>query len=167
MNFEPAEKMKNFEAGIFQILDEKKKELQKQGKKIYNFSVGTPDFETPECVMKAVSEACLHPENYHYSLGETDELLDALAARYKNRYNTDIAKKNGKLCISTPTAINAVEAHKPIRLMKVTFVPLLILSANQPPTGRRAPATSGPTNAMDANGTSGNSLPTNKPSAAA
>ena len=48
MNFEPAEKMKNFEAGIFQILDEKKKELQKQGKKIYNFSVGTPDFETPE-----------------------------------------------------------------------------------------------------------------------
>ena len=36
MNFEPAEKMKNFEAGIFQILDEKKKELQKQGKKIYS-----------------------------------------------------------------------------------------------------------------------------------
>ena len=59
--------MKNFEAGIFQILDKKKKELEKQGKKIYNFSVGTPDFETPECVMKAVSEACLHPENYHYS----------------------------------------------------------------------------------------------------
>ena len=29
MNFEPAEKMKNFEAGIFQILDKKKKELEK------------------------------------------------------------------------------------------------------------------------------------------
>ena len=39
MNFEPAEKMKNFEAGIFKILDDKKKELQKHGKKIYNFSV--------------------------------------------------------------------------------------------------------------------------------
>ena len=96
MNFEPAEKMKNFEAGIFQILDEKKKELQKQGKKIYNFSVGTPDFETPECVMKAVSEACLHPENYHYSLGETDELLDALAARYKNR-----TLRRMRLCLYT------------------------------------------------------------------
>ena len=59
------------------------------------------------------------------------------------KVNTDIAKKNGKLCISTPTAINAVDAHNPIRLIKVTFVPLLILSANQPPTGRRAPATSG------------------------
>ena len=92
MNFEPAEKMKNFEAGIFQILDKKKKELEKQGKKIYNFSVGTPDFETPECVMKAVSEACLHPENYHYSLGETEELLEAVVHRYKKRYQTDIAK---------------------------------------------------------------------------
>ena len=89
MNFKPAEKMKNFEAGIFQILDKKKKELEKQGKKIYNFSVGTPDFETPECVMKAVSEACLHPENYHYSLGETEELLEAVIHRYKKRYYTD------------------------------------------------------------------------------
>ena len=67
----------------------------------------------------------------------------------------------------TPTGINVVVTHKVIRLMKVTFVPLLILSANQPPTGRRAPDTRGPTNAIDANGTSGNSLPTNKPSAAA
>ena len=83
------------------------------------------------------------------------------------KVNTDIAKKNGKLCISTPTAISAVVAHRPRRLTKVTFVPLLILSANQPPTGRRAPDTRGPTNAIVANGTSGNSLPTNKPSAAA
>ena len=32
MNFEPAEKMKNFEAGIFQILDKKKKELEENGR---------------------------------------------------------------------------------------------------------------------------------------
>ena len=83
------------------------------------------------------------------------------------KVNTDIAKKNGKLCISTPTAISAVVTHRPRRLTKVTFVPLLILSDNQPPTGRRAPDTRGPTNAIEANGTSGNSLPTNKPSAAA
>ena len=115
MNFEPAEKMKNFEAGIIQILDEKKKELQKQGKKIYNFSVGTPDFETPECVMKAVSEACLHPENYHYSLGETDELLDALAARYKNRYNTDIAKNEIILYTALRKEWHTFSCHSLIR----------------------------------------------------
>lgn len=37
MNFEPAEKMKNFEAGIFQILDEKKKELQNRERRFTTF----------------------------------------------------------------------------------------------------------------------------------
>lgn len=92
MHFEAADKMKNFEAGIFNILDDKKKELEAQGRKIYNFSVGTPDFEPQEHVMRAVSEACLHPENYHYSLSDRDELLEAVIRRYKNRYHTDIAK---------------------------------------------------------------------------
>ena len=45
MAFEIAEKMKNFETGIFNVLDDKKKELEAQGKKIYNLSVGTPDFK--------------------------------------------------------------------------------------------------------------------------
>ena len=59
MIIEAADKMKNFEAGIFNILDDKKKELEKQGRKIYNFSVGTPDFETEEHIMRTVAEACL------------------------------------------------------------------------------------------------------------
>ena len=92
MIFETAEKMKQFETGIFNILDDKKKELEKQGRSIYNFSVGTPDFEPPKEVMKAMSEACLNPDNYKYSLGDRDELLSAVVARYKNRYHTDIEK---------------------------------------------------------------------------
>lgn len=92
MIIEAADKMKNFEAGIFNILDDKKKELEKQGRKIYNFSVGTPDFETEEHIRKAVAEACLHPENYRYALSDRDELLEAVVRRYKNRYHTDIAK---------------------------------------------------------------------------
>lgn len=92
MIFEAADKMKNFEAGIFNILDDKRKELESQGRKIYNFSVGTPDFEPEEHIMKAVSEACLHPENYRYALSDRDELLEAVIRRYKHRYHTDIAK---------------------------------------------------------------------------
>ena len=37
MNFEPAEKMKNFEAGIFQILDEKKKEFKNRERRFTTF----------------------------------------------------------------------------------------------------------------------------------
>lgn len=40
--------------------------------------------------MKVVSEAALDPENYKYSLGDTDELLDAVCKWYKRRYNTVI-----------------------------------------------------------------------------
>ena len=54
MNFKPAEKMKNFEAGIFQILDKKKKELEKQGKKIYNFSVGTKQCQKLAFIRKII-----------------------------------------------------------------------------------------------------------------
>ena len=92
MIFEAADKMKNFEEGIFNILDDKRKELESQGRKIYNFSVGTPDYEPEEHIMKAVSEACLHPENYRYALSDRDELLEAVIRRYKHRYHTDIAK---------------------------------------------------------------------------
>lgn len=92
MIFEAACKMKNFEAGIFNILDDKKKELEKQGRTIYNFSVGTPDFEPEEHIMKAVSEACLHPENYRYALSDKDELLEAVVRRYQKRYHTVIEK---------------------------------------------------------------------------
>lgn len=92
MMIEAAEKMKNFEAGIFNILDDKKKELERQGRKIYNFSVGTPDFEPQEHVMKAMAEACLHPENYKYSLGDREALLEAVIARYQKRYHVSLSQ---------------------------------------------------------------------------
>ena len=57
MSFEIADKMKNFETGIFNVLDDKKKELEAQGKKIYNLSVGTPDFKPQKHIMEAVSKA--------------------------------------------------------------------------------------------------------------
>ena len=40
-----AKRMKALESGIFQMLNDKKNEVEKQGKKVYNLSVGTPDFE--------------------------------------------------------------------------------------------------------------------------
>lgn len=43
----------DFKPGIFGALNEKKEELLKEGRKVYNLSVGTPDFEPPLHVMKA------------------------------------------------------------------------------------------------------------------
>lgn len=90
MQLQFAERMKDFEEGIFQLLNEKKEEAQKQGKKIYNLSVGTPDFQPDAHVIKAVMDAASKPENYKYALVDIPELIEAVAARYEKRYQVSL-----------------------------------------------------------------------------
>lgn len=80
----------NFQQGIFGALNEKKEELLKEGRKVYNLSVGTPDFKPAPHVMKAMQEACGKPENYKYSLADLPELLEAVQYRYKKRFGVEI-----------------------------------------------------------------------------
>ena len=77
MDMKFSEKAEQLDAGIFAVLNEKKNELVKQGRTIYNLSVGTPDFPPMPHIMEAVSEAAKRPENYKYALSELPELLDA------------------------------------------------------------------------------------------
>ena len=90
MKFHFAERLDSFEAGIFAILNEKKDELLRQGREVYNLSVGTPDFKPAPHVMEAFCKACEKPENYKYSLVDMPELLDAVAGHYERRYGVHI-----------------------------------------------------------------------------
>ena len=81
----------DFKQGIFGALNEKKEELIKEGRKVYNLSVGTPDFQPAPHVMKAMQDACADPENYKYSLADLPELLAAVQYRYKKRFDVDIS----------------------------------------------------------------------------
>ncbi|MGN0278418.1 MAG: pyridoxal phosphate-dependent aminotransferase [Lachnospiraceae bacterium] len=87
-----ADRMKDYEEGIFQVLNEKKDEAVKQGKKIYNLSVGTPDFKPAEHVINAVIEAAKKPENYKYALIDIPELVEAVQSRYQSRYGVKLEK---------------------------------------------------------------------------
>lgn len=90
MSIQFADRMKDYEAGIFQVLNEKKDSAEKQGKKIYNLSVGTPDFPPAEHVMNAVIEAAKKPENYKYALVDIPELVEAVQKRYEMRYGVTL-----------------------------------------------------------------------------
>lgn len=79
-----------FKPGIFAALNEKKEELVRQGRKVYNLSVGTPDFAPPKHVMEAMQASCANAEDYKYALTELPELLDAVIYRYKHRYNVTL-----------------------------------------------------------------------------
>ena len=81
-----------FGEGIFAVLNEKKNEMVKEGKKMYNLSVGTPDFEPPEHIRKAVAEAALKPENYKYSLTDLPELTEAMQSFYQKRFGVQLEK---------------------------------------------------------------------------
>ena len=48
-----------FQPGVFAMLDEKNEERLRQGRKVYNISVGTPDFPPAPHVMEAMQELSL------------------------------------------------------------------------------------------------------------
>ena len=52
-----ADRMGHFKDGIFSVLNEKKRQLISEGRKVYDFSVGTPDFKPEAASMTALMEA--------------------------------------------------------------------------------------------------------------
>jgi LL-diaminopimelate aminotransferase len=90
MELQAADRMKEYQEGIFQLLNEKKEAVEKAGKKVFNLSVGTPDFEPAGHIMEAVAKAAEKPENYKYSLREIPELTEAVRERYAKRYGVEL-----------------------------------------------------------------------------
>lgn len=80
----------NAESNIFNQLDDKKKELAARGVDVINLSIGTPDFQPDQHVMQAVSEAALDPDNYKYSINDTDALVGAVQNWYDRRYGVKL-----------------------------------------------------------------------------
>ncbi len=75
---------------IFAALNDRRLELEAQGMKIYNMSVGTPDFHTPDHIKEALIEAAKDDANWRYSLRDLPELLDAVCSYYQKRFQVDI-----------------------------------------------------------------------------
>lgn len=93
MNLQVADRMKDYEEGIFQVLNEKKEAVEKTGRKVYNLSVGTPDFSTEPHIMEAVIKAAGNSANYKYALKMLPELVEAVKERFKTRYNVTLNEK--------------------------------------------------------------------------
>lgn len=91
MNVKFARRMDGFEPGIFNVLDDRKKERLAQGKPVYNLSIGTPDFLPEPHIVQALAQAASDPNNYRYSLGETAELTQAVRDWYGRRYGVELA----------------------------------------------------------------------------
>ena len=90
MEIRQAEMLNHFETGIFAALDEKKEEMMKSGKKVYNLSVGTPDFKPQQHIVDALVEAAKDPSQYVYALRDLPELLEAVREYYLERFGVEV-----------------------------------------------------------------------------
>ena len=85
-----ASRMESFQPGIFSVLNERKNQRLRDGKPVWNLSVGTPDFEPDPHVIHAMEEAVKLPENYTYALADLPELIQAVQAWYFRRYQVTL-----------------------------------------------------------------------------
>jgi len=67
----------------------KAKELKASGKTVYDFSVGEPDFITPEHIRKAATEAMNAGHTHYTAVGGIPELRAAIVRRYRERHGLD------------------------------------------------------------------------------
>lgn len=90
MEVQFAARMDAFQPGIFSVLNEKKNQRLKEGKRVWNLSVGTPDFEPDPHVVQTLSEAAKIPFNYTYALADLPELTQAVQDWYARRYGVEL-----------------------------------------------------------------------------
>ena len=84
MNF--SRRLDLFGDEVFAALNAQRRALEAEGRRVYDLSVGTPDFEPPAHVVEALRESAADPANWKYSLHDKDELLAAVCSYYEGRF---------------------------------------------------------------------------------
>ena len=85
---------------IFAALNDKKVALEDEGRRLFNLSVGTPDFAPADHIKQALIDAARDNENWKYSLRDLPELLDAVCSYYKRRFDVDTITPDKEMSFS-------------------------------------------------------------------
>ncbi len=93
---------------IFASLNEKKKSLEKEGRSVYNMSIGTPDFAPPKHIVDALTESAKDPASWKYSLQDLPELKQAVVDYYRRRYGVSLSPDEVMSCYGTQEGVGHV-----------------------------------------------------------
>ncbi|MFO0965576.1 MAG: pyridoxal phosphate-dependent aminotransferase [Gemmataceae bacterium] len=69
----------------------KARQLKAEGKTVYDFSLGEPDFNTPEHICKAASQAMLDGHTHYTPAAGIPELRGAIVRYYRKNYHHEVA----------------------------------------------------------------------------
>ena len=85
-----ANRMDRFGEGVFSMLAQMKKKKLAEGEAIVDLSIGAPNIAPAPHILKALSEACLVPDNYLYAIQDQQALLEAVSEWYARRYGVEL-----------------------------------------------------------------------------
>ncbi|KUK83407.1 MAG: Aspartate/tyrosine/aromatic aminotransferase [Pelotomaculum thermopropionicum] len=85
-----AKRMDSLSSGIFNEMEDRKKEVESRGIRVINLGVGSPDLPPAPHIIDALTSSVREPANYSYPLVGSNRLYQALADWYKNRFNVDL-----------------------------------------------------------------------------
>ena len=85
-----SKRLDRFGEEIFAALNDRKLQLEREGRTIYNLSVGAPDFAPDERLKRALCEAAQDNDNWKYALRDIPELLNAVCDYYQRRFHVTI-----------------------------------------------------------------------------
>lgn len=86
-----AARIENLSPAIFAELDQVKTEVKKQGKKIYDLGIGSPDLTPAPHIRRAIQEALQEPGIFSYpSSRGAAELREAIAEWYRTRFGVEL-----------------------------------------------------------------------------
>ena len=91
-----SKRMELFQESIFTILAKKAALRRENGKEVIDFSTGTPNIPPTKRIREVLANAALDPKNYVYAINDLPELIKAVIAWYKKRY--EVILEDDEIC---------------------------------------------------------------------
>ena len=90
MPWQPSQRSKDIPPFIVMDVLERAQQLEREGRSVVHMEVGEPDFDTPDCIIRA-AEVALREGDTHYTHSQgLIELREAICDHYKARYGVTI-----------------------------------------------------------------------------
>lgn len=103
-----SKRLDRFGDEVFSSLNQRRIELERQGRTFYNLSIGTPDFETDIAIRRALADTAMEPANWRYALRDSDALLDEVIAYYKARFGVTLTRDMIASCYGSQEGIGHI-----------------------------------------------------------
>lgn len=96
--FKLAKRMDGLKASVFtSLLEDKKIYEEKTGRKVLDFSLGSPDISPAPAILETMESAVRVPANYRYAVNPLPSLIDAIRSWYMDRYGVKL--EEDEICL--------------------------------------------------------------------